>query len=243
MTLPPARLTIGYHPSLQERVYKQLREAIVSGSLTPGQRLVETSLAGQLGVSRSPVREAIRRLEQDGLVVFTPRRGVSVGKPSMADVEDVYTIRGVLEALAARLAARHRTARQLEQMRRLLDRMNRCVVTSDTAGMALADEEFHRLVVEAAGNQKLEDIVATLLDTIRRVRLTVLAVPNWSATALENHLGILAGLEAQDEDRVAELVSSHIERAKQRMLALLVARPELAADKGREKIGNHTRRR
>lgn len=224
------RLRIEEHLSLQERVYRRLREAIVSGSLAPGQRLIETSLAEQLGVSRSPVREAIRRLAQDGLVTFVPRRGVSVGNPSPGEVEEVYTIRGALEALAARLAACRRSARQLEQLRRTLARMERATENGDHSGLLRADNDFHRALVEASGNQRLIEIAAALLDTSRRVRQSVLSGDtSWARTTWENHRAVLAALESPDPEAAAMLVSTHMERAKERMLAMMTAGDERSA--------------
>lgn len=224
-----ARLNLGDHPSLQERVYRELREAIISGALRPGERLVETSLAGRLGVSRSPVREAIRRLEQDGLVTFSPRRGVAVGTATTADVDDLYSVRAVLEALAARLAARRRNPRHLEAMLRVVGRMERALAALDTAAVVRAAADFHRVLVEASGNVKLEEIMSGLLDAIRRVRLTVHSDPAWSAAALEVHRAILAAVERHDEARAVELMGSHIEDARRQMESLM-AGPGAAAN-------------
>src|SRR5881628_3303257 len=104
------------HPSLQEKVYDHLKQAILAGEIQPGERLLETRLAESLGVSRIPVREAIRKLERDGLIVVYPRRGVYASPLGPRDVDEVYAIRAVLEGLAARLAAEHRTEQHLARL-------------------------------------------------------------------------------------------------------------------------------
>src|SRR5919202_6686418 len=104
------------HPSLQEKVYDHLKQAILAGEIQPGERLLETRLAKSLGVSRIPVREAIRKLEREGLIVAFPRRGVYASSLSPRDVDEVYAVRAVLEGLAARLAAEHRTEEQLGRL-------------------------------------------------------------------------------------------------------------------------------
>jgi DNA-binding GntR family transcriptional regulator len=226
-------LNLREHPSLQERVYRQLREAIISGDFVPGERLVETTLAAQLGVSRSPVREAIRRLEQDGLITFTPRRGVAVDSPTVSEVEDVYSVRAVLEVLATRLAARRRTSKHLDALRRAVARMEHSISLRDTPAVVRADGDFHRIIVEASGNAKLKEILTGLLDVIRRARLAAHSRPGWSETALDMHHGILVAIEQQDEARAVDLMQHHADRARQFIVGTLANNDEEVAG-GRE---------
>ncbi|MCC7105510.1 MAG: GntR family transcriptional regulator [Chloroflexi bacterium] len=215
------RLNLRGHPSLQERVYRQLREAIISGDFVPGERLVETTLAARMGVSRSPVREAIRRLEQEGLITFTPRRGVAVDSPTVADVEDVYSVRAVLEVLAARLAARRRTPKHVDALHRAAARMEHAISLGDTPAVVRADDDFHRTIVEASGNARLKEILTRLLDVIRRARLAAHSRPGWSEMALEMHEGILDAIEQQDEARAVDRMQYHADRARQFIVGTL----------------------
>jgi DNA-binding GntR family transcriptional regulator len=235
VTVDRARPLFVEHVSLQERVYRELRAAIVDGTLSSGQRLIETSLATQLGVGRGSVREAIRRLAQEGLVTLTPRRGAAVADPGCDDIEDVYVIRAALESLAARLAVRRAGARQLQRLHRALDRMRRASKRQDWTGTALADVEFHRLIVEAAGNRKLNEVFATLLDTVRRVRIGVQTGPAWSAASLGHHVDILEAIEARDEPRAVALVTDHVDGARQRIMAAVAVRNAPSRARGRRR--------
>src|SRR5690606_19153041 len=131
-----------YKP-LRELVFEAIREAIIEGTLEPGERLMEAQLAEDLGVSRTPVREAIRQLELAGLVVMIPRRGAYVADISLKDVADVFEIRGALEALAASLAADRATDEEIQQLQSLLVEIERSVEARDVDLLVELDTRFH----------------------------------------------------------------------------------------------------
>src|SRR5207248_417818 len=158
------------HPSLQEMVYDHLKRAILSGEVQPGERLLETRLAQSLGVSRIPVREAIRKLERDGLLVVFPRRGIYASSLNARDVDDVYAVRAVLEGLAARLAAERRTDRQLAELEAILAEMGGQADRGDSAGLFNTGRRFHEVVLAASGNAKLVPLMELMRSQVERIR-------------------------------------------------------------------------
>jgi len=131
---------------LSEEAYDALRAAILGGRLPPGARIVEADIARQMETSRSPIREAVRKLEHEGLVEYVPRRGTIVVGLSRADVADAYQLRAHLEAYGARLAATRATQAQLAGLLGLIERMRACAAAGDLEGLVAADVEFHRSV-------------------------------------------------------------------------------------------------
>ena len=154
--LIPVKLE-NYKP-LRDVVFEHLREAIIKGKLKPGERLMEMQLAEELGVSRTPVREAIRKLELEGLVIMIPRRGAYVADLSIKDVAETFEIRLALEALAASLAAERITPEECEEMDRLLERIGESIRQNDVKQTAALDEEFHNLLYQASRNDRLVQI-------------------------------------------------------------------------------------
>ncbi len=221
MSVTPSRPLVGDHPSLQQLVYGWVKDAILSGRFEPGTRLVEQSLSKELGVSRSPLREALRRLEQEGLVRAAPRRGVSVVAPSVRDVDDVYAIRAALEGLAARLAAGRVDETAEVRLARILDRMERAIARGELKLAASADASFHAAILEYGGNGRLVDLSSGLADLVRRVRLAVLAQRGRAEAALAEHREILEALAHRDPARAERHMQSHIARARDIMLRLL----------------------
>jgi DNA-binding GntR family transcriptional regulator len=244
MSATALRAAVSDHPSLRELVYRRIKDAILGGRLEPGERIVEQSLSNELGVSRSPVREALRRLEQEGLVEATPRRGVSVAAPTVREVTNVYTIREALEGLAARLAASNVDHESLAAMARILVRMEDAIRRGDIKGASRADTQFHARLLEATDNQRLVDLTSQLADLVRRVRAAVLAEPGRAEAALSEHRAILEALAAQDADAAERHMRAHVQRARDHMLRILTRRPESAdTPTGQRRTGLVIRRR
>ena len=158
--LAPIRLD-SYQP-LREVVAEALRDAIKSGTLAPGQRLMEIQLAEELGVSRTPVREAIRKLELEGYVVMMPRRGTYVANLSIRDVNDVFEIRTALDSLACALAAERITENELESLQRLLVAIGGQIEAGDMEKIVETDMRFHDLLYQASRNTRLVGIISNL---------------------------------------------------------------------------------
>ena len=219
--LVPIKLD-SYKP-LRELVFEVLREAIISGQLAPGERLMEIQLAEELGVSRTPVREAIRKLELEELVLMVPRKGAYVASLSMKDVVEVFEIRGALEGLAAALAAERITEEELESLQRQLVKSAEMIGNADLQGMVEADTGFHQILYQASRNERLAQIINNLREQIQRFRQTSLSYPGRMKIALEEHREIVDAVSARDPEMARKLAQDHIENAENSMMQVIRA--------------------
>ncbi|WP_088188629.1 GntR family transcriptional regulator [Desulfosporosinus sp. FKA] len=209
----------GYKP-LREIVFESMREAILNGVLEPGERLMEIQLAEEMGVSRTPVREAIRKLELENFVVMIPRKGAYVAGVSLKDVADVFEIRSALEGLAAGLAAERVTDEELEQMEQaLFYRAHEGEM--DLEQIVKSDTDFHALVYKASRNERLIQILANLREQIQRFRSTSLAVPGRNKDAIEEHRMIVEALRNHNSEEAQALAMAHIVTAENVMFETL----------------------
>ncbi|AFQ42156.1 MULTISPECIES: GntR family transcriptional regulator [Desulfosporosinus] len=215
----------GYKP-LREIVFESMRDAILSGVLEPGERLMEIQLAEEMGVSRTPVREAIRKLELENFVVMIPRKGAYVAGVSSKDVADVFEIRSALEGLAAGLAAERITEDELEQMERVLFYRANAEGEMDLEQIVKSDTDFHALVYSASRNERLIQILANLREQIQRFRATSLAVPGRNKLALEEHRMIVEALRKHDSEEAQSLAMAHIVTAENVMFDVLSIKNE-----------------
>ena len=202
--LLPVKLD-SYKP-LREIVFESMRDAIISGVLQPGERLMEVQLAEEMGVSRTPVREAIRKLELEGFVVMIPRKGAYVAGVTDKDIADVFEVRAALEGLAAGLAAERITDEELEQLERIVA-MDK---EPDLDEMIKVDVEFHALIYKASRNNRLIQILENLMEQILRFRSMSLAVPGRLKSAIKEHRAILEALAEHNVELAQELATSHI---------------------------------
>lgn len=209
----------GYKP-LREIVFESMREAILSGTLEPGERLMEIQLAEEMGVSRTPVREAIRKLELENFVVMIPRKGAYVAGVSLKDVADVFEIRSALEGLAAGLAAERITDDEVEQMERALF-YRASAGEVDLEQIVQSDTDFHALVYKASRNERLIQILANLREQIQRFRTTSLAVPGRMKLAIDEHRMIVEALRNHDSEVAQTLAIAHIVTAENVMFGTL----------------------
>jgi DNA-binding GntR family transcriptional regulator len=217
--LVPIRLD-NYKP-LRELVFESLREAIISGALHPSERLMEIQLAEEMGVSRTPVREAIRKLELEGLVVMIPRKGAYVAGMSIKDIADVFEIRGALEGLAAELASERATDEELETMERYLIKISEEIDTGDLSKVVETDTDFHSLIYEASRNVRLSQIINNLREQIQRFRTTSLSFPGRMKIALEEHRKIVEAVSSRDGELARKLAHEHMENAENAMMNMI----------------------
>jgi DNA-binding GntR family transcriptional regulator len=210
----------GYKP-LREIVFETIREAIINQVLKPGERLMEIQLAEELGVSRTPVREAIRKLELEGFVVMVPRKGAYVAGISMKDIHEVFEVRGALEALAASLAAERITEEELEEMERRLVKEAEETEANNLESIVEIDTSFHALLYKAARNERLINFVNLLQEQLHRFRSASLARPGRSKTALEEHRKLIEALAERNGKLAEQLAREHIENAEHAMLLSL----------------------
>lgn len=215
--LVPIKLD-NYKP-LREMVFESLREAIILGKLRPGERLMEIQLAEEMGVSRTPVREAIRKLELEGFVVMVPRKGAYVAGISVKDIVDVFEVRAALEGLAAGLAAERITGDEMDHLERSLLKINKMEENLDT--IVEGDTSFHALIYQASRNQRLVQIITHLQEQIQRFRMTSLSQPGRVKIALDEHKMIVEAISDRNIELAQNLAREHIENAEQSLLNAL----------------------
>lgn len=221
MANPILTLKLDNYKPLRELVFESLREAIISGRLHPGQHLMEIQLAEELGVSRTPVREAIRKLELEGLVVMIPRKGAYVAGLSIKDIADVFEIRRALEGLAARLAAERCTDEELEEMERILMKTAELVEEGRVEEIIEWDTRFHEALVKAAHNPRLSQLVANLREQVQRFRNSSLRHPGRLKVALEEHRQIVEAIAERDPDLAQNRAYEHIESAENSLMEVI----------------------
>lgn len=204
--------------SLRGKVFNHILEGILSGRFRAGDSLVETTLAKEIGVSRTPVREAIRQLEREGLVHSIPNKGVFVNGLSKKDIEDIYRIRSLNEGIAVRWAAERMDEEQRRQLEETANLMEFYTEKNDMEQVARLDIRFHTLIYEASNSRVLGHILSTLLVYVQQARLGSLKVPQRAQKALIEHKAILDAIIAGNGDLAEALMKEHIEVAMMNLL-------------------------
>ena len=199
------------HQNISGKAYQVLLEMIVSRKLKPGERLVEEQLAKNLGVSRTPLREAINRLSKDGLVLLQARKGASVREFEIDDVVEVYDIRMALEGLAANLAASNIDLKKLKKLERLFE-------SSEAKDLLKADAQLHDLIISSCGNNRLIIALNDLKNFIEMFRIAGYTFTMRSIVATSDHLKILEALKNRDGQQTETLMRKHIEKTKEGIL-------------------------
>ena len=195
---------------LRDVVFNTLREAILKGDLRPGERLMELQLAAKLGVSRTPIREAIRMLEQEGLAVTIPRKGAEVAKMTEKDMEDVLQVREALDELAASIACEQITAEELENLVDAMYDFENSIRTKDVKRIAEMDVKFHDIIYHATGNPKLVNILNNLREQMYRYRVEYLKDEKNYPLLLEEHKAIVEAFMNRNKEKVSECMRQHV---------------------------------
>ena len=203
-------LNMNAYLPLRDVVFNTLREAILKGDLKPGERLMELQLASKLGVSRTPIREAIRMLEQEGLAVTTPRKGAEVAKMTLKDMEDVLEIRDALDELAVRIACQKISDEQLRQLEDMKELFEKSTQTGNIKKIAEADVTFHDVIYEATGNPKLVTLLNNLREQVYRYRVEYIKDPKNYPTLIAEHEAILESLKNRDVKNAVEAMHVHV---------------------------------
>ncbi len=217
-----------YKP-LREVVSETLREAIVSGILEPGERLMEIQLAEELGVSRTPVREAIRKLELEGFVIMVPRRGTYVADLSIKDINEVYEIRTALDVLAAGLAAERITEEELEQLERLLVEIGEAIEKDDLQKIIDIDSQFHDVLYRASRNDRLVGIINNLREQFTRFRTISIQYPGRLKSTLVEHGRLIEAIAQRNVELAQQMAREHMENSEQTLLQDLNERRQSGA--------------
>jgi len=215
------------HRTLEVVVCDELRKWIITGRVEPGTRLVESVIAAELGVSRGPVREAIRRLDREGFVVLSPRRGASVAHVSVAEALDCYDIRIALEEVAARLAAQRRDASEVERMRSVLAEGNEMLAADRWDALAQLNNDFHVVLAEASKNRQLVDLMGHYAKRI--AWMFAQSAEQRGPAAWAEHAEIVEAVEAGDAVRAAGLAREHVEHSREHYLIAVGDGPGAAA--------------
>ena len=210
--LQPIRLD-AYKP-LREVVSETLRQAIQDGVLKPGERLMEIPLAEELGVSRTPIREAIRKLELEGFVVMVPRRGTYVANISLKDITQVFEIRSALEELAAGRI----TEEEIETLERMLVEIGDHMENKDMESVVAADVEFHEVLYRASRNERLADIVHNLREQTYRFRSFSMNQPGRLRKTWEEHRQLVEAIASHNATQARKLARIHMEHSEQTLL-------------------------
>ena len=195
---------------LRDVAFRCLREAILTGQLQPGERLREIELSNQMGVSRTPLREALRMLEHEGLVLMYPRRGACVANISEKDLKDVLEVRRVLEDLTMELACRNCTPELIRQLRIKNLEIEQAVRKKDVRMIAQKDVEFHDIIYEIADNHKLTQIISNLREQIYRFRLEYVKEEAKREQIIREHKTIIQEMEAGRIEEARAAMRDHI---------------------------------
>lgn len=217
--LSPIRLE-GFQP-LREMVFNVLMEAIISGQLPPGERLMEVQLAEEMGVSRTPVREAIRRLELEGFVVMIPRKGAYVAGLSIKDIVNIFEIRTALEQLAVSLAAERMTPDDLETLERMVVELSESVQDADVDSWAEMDKRFHRLICEYSRNERLIQMMENIIEQINRYRVISLSDAEVRHHTVAEHKRIVEAMAERDIPAAQKAAADHLNNTQTSLIVLL----------------------
>ncbi len=214
--LQPIRLD-AYKP-LREIVSDALRQAIRDGILPPGERLMEIPLAEELGVSRTPIREAIRILEQEGLIVMIPRRGTYVADMSLKDVTEVFELRSILEELAAELAAERITNEEIEALEQHLVEIGNYMNENNLDKVVQADILFHEILYKASRNDRLVEMINNLREQTLRFRTLSMSQTGRLAKTWDEHRQLVEAISDHDVERARQIARIHMEESEKTLL-------------------------
>ena len=196
---------------LRDVVFNTLRKAILRGELKPGERLMEIQLANKLGVSRTPIREEIRKLELEGLVLMIPRKGAEVAQITEKNMQDVLEVRKALEELSVQLACERITPEQVEEMKMAAEDFRKVLKSGDVTKIAEADVKFHDIIFAATNNQRLITLLNNLREQMYRFRVEYLKQKECYPQLLEEHDKLIALISGGEVEEACELMGCHID--------------------------------
>ncbi len=203
-------MMINEYLPLREVVFNTLRDDILRGELEPGERLMEIHLAEKLGVSRTPVREAIRKLELEGLVKMIPRRGAVVASITISDLEDVLEVRKVLEQLTVKLACEKITDEEIALLKKYHEEFAKAINTNDLTSLAEKDVSFHDVIYNASRNNRLIQILNNLREQMYRYRLEYIKDRQKRKLLVSEHEKILNAVMNRDSTTAEAAIDAHI---------------------------------
>ena len=206
------------HQTIQESVAEFIRARIMSREYKPGERLMQDELAAQLGVSRTPIREAFHKLASEGFIVLSPHRGASVADFSADELVEIYSVRIGLESYAAYLAAQRITDEELNQLEIHLGKMDRAREEEDRTHLIQLNRQFHTLIYAAAKQQRLFDLIENHLDLAERYRRMFHSLENRAEHTVDEHQQLLDSLREHDAEAASTLTRLHLEQTRAALL-------------------------
>ena len=204
---------------LRDVVFNTLRQAILTGELKPGERLMEIHLANRLGVSRTPIREAIRKLELEGLVTMIPRRGAEVAQITEKSMKDVLEVRRTLDALSAELACERISPEEEEALKKACQAFEDAVKTKDTKAIAKADVAIHDIIAAATGNQRLIQLINNLAEQMYRYRFEYIKDAAQHERIIQEHRIIYESIINKNKEAASEMAKTHIDNQEKAVIA------------------------
>ena len=206
---------------LRDVVFKTLRQAILTGELKPGERLMEIHLANRLGVSRTPIREAIRKLELEGLVTMIPRKGAEVAQITEKSLKDVLEVRRALDVLAVELACERITDAEKEDLKQACFLFEEATKTKDATKIASEDVKLHNIIVKATGNDRLIQLVSNLAEQMYRYRFEYIKDVAQHEILVSEHRMIYNSIVENDPKKAARAVSMHVDNQEKSIINLI----------------------
>jgi DNA-binding GntR family transcriptional regulator len=209
---------IQHRRSLGQDVFEQLKQAIITQDLVPGERLVESRLAETLGISRTPLREALHKLEREDWIEKMPSGGFRVVVLTREDIEETFGIRSVLEAYAGRLATENHTPSDMRELQKVMARYQQCLEKNQIQALLSLNTQFHDLLYALSRSPRLIRMIDQLRAQISRYRQIILKHTDFAVESCEDHARMLSAMAVRDADRVEALVREHILRGKHAVL-------------------------
>lgn len=203
---------------LRDVVFNTLRQAILTGELKPGERLMEIHLANRLGVSRTPIREAIRKLELEGLVTMIPRRGAEVAQITEKSMKDVLEVRRTLDALSAELACERISQEEEEALKKACQDFEEAVKTKDAKVIAKADVALHDIIAAATGNQRLIQLINNLAEQMYRYRFEYIKDASQHERIIQEHRIIYESIVKKDKEAASNMAKVHIDNQEKAVI-------------------------
>ena len=208
---PKFEVTMNEYLPLRDVVFQTLRQAILRGELKPGERLMEIQLANKLGVSRTPIREAIRKLELEGLVLMIPRKGAEVAEITEKNLRDVLEVRCALEELAVQLACDRIDKQGIRDLQQAAKNFESVLDSADITKIAEADVAFHDIIYMATDNKRLIQLLNNLREQMYRYRIEYLKKKEYYPRLLAEHQDIIQAIANGDRERATKITSQHID--------------------------------
>jgi len=207
--------------SLREKIYQGIRDDITYGKLLPGQRLVESMLVERFKTSRSPIREALRQLESEGLITFERNKGITVSMLTTQEIDEIYNLRWLLESYAAHLSAERATRKDVAYLKDLHGKLKVSAKNSDLLSWIHNNILFHDFLSGNSGNSNLQQVLTTVKRRVYRYHYTIVRIPGHFKAYLEDHEGILRACELNDGKMAEKYMKAHVQTIKKVLIDYL----------------------